>query len=288
MERQKLTIMQYGTDVNLTCRTTIIAAGNPVGNIYKKAKTVAENLKINPALLTRFDLIFIIIKQEHMYPGEDPATFKRPHVPLDDRAKSFLGEKQFALEDFLRVAPNEQLDYMPPLLMQNYIGYARSHIFPRLSPEAVEKLVEFYLELRRKQEMLEFFDITPRQFHALRRLCIARARVDLVDEVTVAHVQDVIELTRYSLIDIFTTDEGKLESRGEQGSGMSKSKQKMRILEQMRRYRDEKGQDIFNIDQVKKMMEHLKLTENVYDLVDSLNIQGLVLMIKPNVYKLMN
>lgn len=281
MERQKFNIIQSAKAVTMPARTTIIAAGNPDGCLYKKSKTVAENLKINPALLTRFDLIFILVKSEM-----DLTSFRRKQVPLDDRAISLFGGKRFALEEFLRLAHNENMDYLPPLLIQNYIGFARSHVFPKMTVEAVEKLVTFYMELRRKQEMLDFFDITTRQFHALRRLCIARARVDLVDEVTVKHVEEVIELTRYSLIDIFTTEDGKLESRGVQGSGMSQQKQKMALLEHMRKVHDEKGQITFSMDQVKKMKEHLKLPGNVYDLVDSLNLHGYLMLVKPSVYKL--
>lgn len=289
MERQKINIAQSGVDVTMACRTTIIAAGNPVGSMYKKSKTVAENLKINPALLTRFDLIFIVIKQGNSYPGEDVSYTKADTTTiLDDRAKSFLGEREFALEDFLRITPNEIIEPLPPLTMQNYIGYARSHVFPKMTRPAIDKLVEFYLELRHKQALLEFFAITTRQFHALRRLAFARARVDLADEVTVEHVNDVIELTRYSLIDIFTTETGELESRGIQGSGMSKAKQKMRLLEQMKKLKKDKDQCTFDIEHVKKMKESLKLTEDVYDLVDSLNMHGYLMMVKPNVYKLID
>ena len=42
---------------------SVIAAANPVGGHYNKAKTVAENLKMNGALLSRFDLVFILLDQ---------------------------------------------------------------------------------------------------------------------------------------------------------------------------------------------------------------------------------
>ena len=38
----------------------ILAAANPSGGHYNKTKTVAENLEIGPALLSRFDLVFIL------------------------------------------------------------------------------------------------------------------------------------------------------------------------------------------------------------------------------------
>ncbi len=42
-------------------RTSVIAAANPAGGHYDRSKTIAENLKISPALLSRFDLIFILL-----------------------------------------------------------------------------------------------------------------------------------------------------------------------------------------------------------------------------------
>jgi hypothetical protein len=38
-----------------------LAAANPIGGHYNRAKTVSENLKLGPALLSRFDLVFILI-----------------------------------------------------------------------------------------------------------------------------------------------------------------------------------------------------------------------------------
>ncbi len=41
--------------------TAVVAAANPCGGHYNRAKTVNENLKISGALLSRFDLIFILL-----------------------------------------------------------------------------------------------------------------------------------------------------------------------------------------------------------------------------------
>ena len=61
MEQQSISIAKAGIICSLPARTSVIAAANPVGGHYNKAKTVAENLKLSPAVLSRFDLIFILI-----------------------------------------------------------------------------------------------------------------------------------------------------------------------------------------------------------------------------------
>ena len=42
-------------------RCSIVAAANPSGGHYNKAKTVSENLRMGGALLSRFDLVYILL-----------------------------------------------------------------------------------------------------------------------------------------------------------------------------------------------------------------------------------
>lgn len=61
MEQQSVSVAKSGIYRTLPARTTVIAAANPVGGHYNQCKTIAENIKINPAVLSRFDLIFILL-----------------------------------------------------------------------------------------------------------------------------------------------------------------------------------------------------------------------------------
>ena len=42
-------------------RCAVIAAANPIGGHYDRGKTVNENLKMPRAILSRFDVIFILL-----------------------------------------------------------------------------------------------------------------------------------------------------------------------------------------------------------------------------------
>ena len=53
MEQQAVSIAKAGVVNTLPARAAVLAAANPIGGHYNRAKTVAENLKINPALLSR-------------------------------------------------------------------------------------------------------------------------------------------------------------------------------------------------------------------------------------------
>ena len=61
MEQQSISVAKAGMVCTLPSRTSVLAAANPVGGHYDKAKTVAENLRMSGPLLSRFDLVFIIM-----------------------------------------------------------------------------------------------------------------------------------------------------------------------------------------------------------------------------------
>ncbi|PNW71712.1 hypothetical protein CHLRE_16g665950v5 [Chlamydomonas reinhardtii] len=62
MEQQEVSVAKAGLVANLPARASILAAANPVGGHYNRAKTLAENLKgTSPAMLSRFDLIFVLL-----------------------------------------------------------------------------------------------------------------------------------------------------------------------------------------------------------------------------------
>eukprot|EP01037_Dinobryon_pediforme_P042654 gene42654-53170_t len=61
MEQQRISLAKGGVVINLRSRTTIFAAANPTAGKYHKKRSVSENLRMNPALLSRFDLIFLMV-----------------------------------------------------------------------------------------------------------------------------------------------------------------------------------------------------------------------------------
>ena len=50
-----------GIVCQLNSRTSILAAANPIQSKYNLKKSVIENINLTPALLSRFDLIYIML-----------------------------------------------------------------------------------------------------------------------------------------------------------------------------------------------------------------------------------
>ncbi|CAM9928258.1 unnamed protein product [Ectocarpus fasciculatus] len=61
MEQQRISIAKAGVVASLSARCSVLAAANPIGGHYNRGKTIAENLKMSAALLSRFDLVFILL-----------------------------------------------------------------------------------------------------------------------------------------------------------------------------------------------------------------------------------
>lgn len=61
MEQQTLSIAKAGIICQLNARTSILAAANPAESEWNYNKTVYENVQLPPTLLSRFDLIFLIV-----------------------------------------------------------------------------------------------------------------------------------------------------------------------------------------------------------------------------------
>jgi DNA replication licensing factor MCM4 len=61
MEQQTISIAKAGIVCQLNSRTAILAAANPVHSKYDAKKSVVENINLPPALLSRFDLIYIML-----------------------------------------------------------------------------------------------------------------------------------------------------------------------------------------------------------------------------------
>ena len=195
MEQQTVSIAKAGIVARLNARTTIISAGNPKFGRYLTERPLSDNINLPPTILSRFDLIFILVDN----PGEGDSDLAK-HV-LEERDKihktpteeitKTKQRKNTSLEEFINKVYKEKFEPIDIELLKKYIAYARKNITNiRLEPEAKKLIQEFYVEMRRKS--LESPDspimITPRQLEALIRLSQAYAKMRLS---TIATREDV-------------------------------------------------------------------------------------------------
>lgn len=68
MEQSTLSIAKAGIICQLNARTSILASCNPSESQWNKNKTIIENVNLPHTLMSRFDLIFLILDpQDELY-----------------------------------------------------------------------------------------------------------------------------------------------------------------------------------------------------------------------------
>ncbi|KAJ1840881.1 DNA replication licensing factor mcm8, partial [Coemansia sp. RSA 2703] len=277
MEQQSISIAKGGLVCSLPARTSVIAAANPAGGHYNKAKTVSENLKINSALLSRFDLIFILLDRpdaemdrflsEHVMalhsgskitPGS--ATTSNSQYSRQAAGDSESEANTSSFKEQLLVQPGESIDPIPAGLLRKYVAYARKYVHPRLSPEATQKLKEFYLELRRSHRAIDSTPITTRQLEALVRLAEARARAELRVLVTEDDANNVIEIMRYSLFQTYEDEDGVMDfDRSQMGTGVSNTSELKRFVAKLHRISEETYNNMFTFSMMHTIANEMGL-----------------------------
>ncbi|KAJ3126094.1 DNA replication licensing factor mcm8 [Nowakowskiella sp. JEL0407] len=293
MEQQSISIAKAGLVCNLPARTTVLAAANPAGGHYNKAKSVSENLKMGSALLSRFDLVFILLDR----PDEEMDMFLSDHIMklhsggLKRRMEDSDGKKwnrredddddedERPLSERLKLGVNEDLDPIPQPLLRKYVAYAKRYVQPRLTFEAAQLLQEFYLSLRTKYRSLDSTPITTRQLESMIRLSEARAKCELRETVVDSDVKDVIEIVKFSMWETYKDESGNIDfMRSQNGSGMSKKGEPKRFIAELNKRSVDTGSNRFSYDQLSTIAKEIRLNvENLQDLIDSLNNQGLYL-----------
>ena len=65
MEQQTVSVAKAGIMCTLNARTAILAAANPVNSKYDPKLSVVDNIKLPPTLLSRFDLIYLVLDRQN-------------------------------------------------------------------------------------------------------------------------------------------------------------------------------------------------------------------------------
>jgi DNA replication licensing factor MCM4 len=65
MEQQTISIAKSGIICQLNARTAILAAANPIHSKYDSKLSVVHNIRLPPSLLSRFDLIYLMLDKHN-------------------------------------------------------------------------------------------------------------------------------------------------------------------------------------------------------------------------------
>ena len=68
MEQQTISVAKAGIICKLNARATVVAVMNPNNGIYDETQSLEQNSRLGSALLSRFDLIFVMLDQVSFSP----------------------------------------------------------------------------------------------------------------------------------------------------------------------------------------------------------------------------
>ena len=191
MEQQTVSVAKAGIIATLNARTSVLASANPVGSRYNPRLSVIDNIQLPPSLLSRFDLIYLILDKPDAHTDRKLAR----HLCALYYGGAGGGPGVAARGG----AGAEGGGPLPTALLTDYVSYARSHCHPKLSDGAAKRLIEGYVEMRRLGGSRKVITATPRQLESLVRLAEALARMRLDEWVREGDVEEAMRLMRVAM-----------------------------------------------------------------------------------------
>ncbi|XP_073442512.1 DNA replication licensing factor MCM3 [Dendrobates tinctorius] len=244
MEQGRVTIAKAGIHARLNARCSVLAAANPVYGRYDQYKTPMENIGLQDSLLSRFDLLFIMLDQMdpeqdreisdhvlrmHRYraSGEqdgdamplgssvDILSTNDPNVSHEEQQELQVYEKHDSL---LHGVKKKREKTISMEFMRKYIHVAK--LFkPVLTAEAANYIAEEYTRLRSQDQMssdvARTSPVTARTLETLIRLSTAHAKVRMSKTVQLQDAEAAVELVHYAYFKKVLEKEKKRRKRDE-------------------------------------------------------------------------
>jgi DNA replication licensing factor MCM7 len=200
MEQQTISIAKAGITTTLNARTSILAAANPLYGRYNPRISPVENINLPAALLSRFDVLFLILDTPNRDSDEELARHVT-HVHIHNAHPEPQGGG-------IIFSPNEVRQWV-----------ARARNFRPVVPKAIsDYLVGAYVRLRQQQKRDEagkktFTHTSPRTLLGILRLSQALARLRFANEVISDDVDEALRLIEVSKASLY---EDNRDRRGDQ------------------------------------------------------------------------
>ncbi|XP_070843413.1 DNA replication licensing factor MCM3 [Chaetodon trifascialis] len=247
MEQGRVTIAKAGIHARLNARCSVLAAANPVYGRYDQYKTPMENIGLQDSLLSRFDLLFIVLDQmdpeqdreisDHvlrMHRYRDPREQEGAAMALGGTVDVLATEDPDAIAEeheelqiyekhnnLLHGSKRKKDKIVSKEFMRKYIHIAKA-VTPVLTEEAANHIAEEYSRLRSQEQMgadiARTSPVTARTLETLIRLSTAHAKARMSKAVELEDSEVAVELVQFAYFKKVLEKEKK-RSRQERDSG---------------------------------------------------------------------
>ncbi|KAF2454867.1 putative DNA replication licensing factor Mcm7 [Lineolata rhizophorae] len=199
MEQQTISISKAGITTTLNARTSILAAANPVYGRYNPRVSPIENINLPAALLSRFDILFLILDTPSRDADEELARHVT-HVHIHNRHPDppGAGAGEGGGTGGIFFSPQE---------VRQYVARARSYR-PTVPQSVADYMVAAYVRMRQQgrrdaKENKQFTHTSPRTLLGVLRLAQALARLRFADEVISDDVDEALRLVEVSKASLY-------------------------------------------------------------------------------------
>ncbi|KAF0887729.1 hypothetical protein E2562_003966 [Oryza meyeriana var. granulata] len=188
MEQQTVSIAKAGITTSLNARTAVLAAANPAWGRYDMRRTPAENINLPPALLSRFDLLWLILDRADM---ENDLEMARHVVHVHQNLES----------------PALGFTPLEPSVLRAYISAAR-RVIPSVPRELEEYIATAYSSIRQEEAKSNapHSYTTIRTLLSILRISIALARLRFSETVAQSDVDEALRLMQMSKYSLYSDD----------------------------------------------------------------------------------
>ncbi|KAK8138510.1 DNA replication licensing factor MCM7 [Apiospora sp. TS-2023a] len=196
MEQQTISISKAGISTTLNARTSILAAANPIYGRYNPRISPVENINLPAALLSRFDVLFLLLDT----PTRDSDAQLAKHVTyvhMHSKHPDLYANNGDADGD------GEATNVVfTPHEVRAYVAQARTYR-PTVPESVTEYLTKTYVRLRKAQKAAEakgqnWAHTTPRTLLGVVRLAQALARLRFASVVSQDDVDEALRLVEAS------------------------------------------------------------------------------------------
>ena len=200
MESQKISIAKAGITATLQCRCSLLAAANPkYGRFDQESETISSQINLPPALISRFDLIFVLTDTPEEKLDRKITQFIL-NVHRRGQALQYASQEQLDGMDLKAIRDNTSniKPYFEQEFLRKYVAYSK-RIIPIMKPEAAKMIEDAYMDIRMSGTDKKTIPITARQLEAYVRLSEASAKMRLSHFVEEQDAARAIRLISYYL-----------------------------------------------------------------------------------------
>ena len=225
MEQQTVTIAKAGIHASLNARCSVLAAANPVYGQYDRRRRIQENIGLPDSLLSRFDLLFVVLDQldpeldrriaSHVITGH---SYRSAHHQAGydsdyddasddedfddgpkDKVHSVWQRNRHSVHTGDETDPHSN-DILQHEFLRKFLHYAKARKQPVLTEAARDFIANRYAEMRALQDE-RTLPITARSLETVIRLATAHAKARLSDTVEpkpdCEHAMDILSFALY-------------------------------------------------------------------------------------------